>query len=105
MAAAQELPQELAHEDKGPMVLAVCIALTTVATIFVAARLYVRCRILSMMGLDDWLIILSMVSAHRSTRNGPNPLTLRTDVWLHHAWPHYSSCAGWQRASLRSALR
>ncbi|RYN92430.1 hypothetical protein AA0120_g4874 [Alternaria tenuissima] len=64
MAAAQELPPELAHEDKGPMVLAVCIALTTVATIFVAARLYVRCRILSMMGLDDWLIILSMMCGY-----------------------------------------
>jgi hypothetical protein len=62
MAALQELSQDFVQQTKGPTVLAVCISTTTVATIFVAARLFVRIRILSMISLDDWLIILSMVS-------------------------------------------
>jgi nitric oxide reductase large subunit len=62
MAALQELSQDFVQQTKGPTVLAVCISTTTVATIFVAARLYVRVKILSMISLDDWLIILSMVS-------------------------------------------
>jgi len=62
MAVPQELPEGFAQQTKGPTVLAVCISLTTVATVFVAARLYVRVKILSRLGLDDWLIIVSMVS-------------------------------------------
>lgn len=67
MTTSQKLPQDLIRQDKGPTVLAVCITLTAVATVFVAARLYVRGRILSRVGLDDWLIVLSMASASSAT--------------------------------------
>jgi hypothetical protein len=50
-----------AEDDKGPSILAICCTLTVIATFFVAARLYVRARLLAKVGLDDWLIIASMV--------------------------------------------
>lgn len=62
MSGPKVLPEHLANEDKGPTILAVCISLTALATLFVAARLYVRGKIQSHIGLDDWLMILSMAS-------------------------------------------
>lgn len=68
MAEAQvQLPPNVASQNKGPAILAICSTLTIVATFFVAARLYVRARIMSRVGLDDWLIMLSMVSAFTVT--------------------------------------
>ncbi|EUC46837.1 hypothetical protein COCMIDRAFT_35570 [Bipolaris oryzae ATCC 44560] len=64
MLVPKDLPEHLANEDKGPTILAVCIALTALATIFVAARLYVRGKIQSHIGLDDWLMILSMICGY-----------------------------------------
>ncbi|KAJ5614881.1 hypothetical protein N7528_008535 [Penicillium herquei] len=46
--------------NKGPMMMAVMWALTSVALILVAARLCVRTRILRNLGADDWLIALAM---------------------------------------------
>jgi hypothetical protein len=65
MASLTETPPGYAQESKGPTVLAVCSTLTVVATLFVAGRLYVRTKILARVGLDDWLILLSMVSGFR----------------------------------------
>ncbi|RMZ72390.1 integral membrane [Pyrenophora seminiperda CCB06] len=60
-ASSQQLLQDdKAHENKGPAILATCSSLTAVATLFVAARLYVRVSILSRVGLDDWLIVISL---------------------------------------------
>lgn len=53
-----------AQQNKGPAILAICSTLTVLASLFVAARLYVRARILSRVGLDDWLIIISMVCGY-----------------------------------------
>lgn len=61
MSTPSTVAQITAHDDKGPTVLAICSVLTAVATIFAVARVYVRGRILSRVGLDDWLIVLSMV--------------------------------------------
>jgi hypothetical protein len=63
MATPQDLAPELHHQDKGPTILAVACTLTTLSTFFVGARLYVRGKILHRIGLDDWLIILSLVGA------------------------------------------
>ncbi|KAL1959107.1 hypothetical protein VTO42DRAFT_2894 [Malbranchea cinnamomea] len=58
------LPPEVAAEDKGPRILWSMWSLTIAATVFVAARLYVRVRLLKKQGLDDYLIILSMACAY-----------------------------------------
>lgn len=47
MLVPKALPEHLANEDKGPSILAVCIALTALATILVAGRLYTRGNIQS----------------------------------------------------------
>lgn len=62
--SGQQLPPEIASQNKGPTILAICCTLTAVATIFVSARLYVRAKILSRVGLDDWLIIISMICGY-----------------------------------------
>lgn len=62
MTTEQDFPPGFAQQDKGPTILAICSTLTAVATVFVAARLYVRTTILSRVGLDDWLIVVSIVS-------------------------------------------
>ncbi|OAX82507.1 hypothetical protein ACJ72_03144 [Emergomyces africanus] len=47
-------------ENKGPLILVVVWVVTCLATIVVAARLYVRARIVRKIGQDDWLILISM---------------------------------------------
>ncbi|KAF2875905.1 hypothetical protein BDV95DRAFT_591327 [Massariosphaeria phaeospora] len=64
MTAQQEIPPHLVDQNKGPAILAICSTLTVVATCFVAARLYVRAKILSRVGLDDWLILVSMLCGY-----------------------------------------
>ena len=49
------------NSNKGPMVMAVMWALTSIALTLVAARLCIRTRILRNLGADDWLIALAMV--------------------------------------------
>ena len=49
-------------ENKGPELLAVTVPVVSISTFFVAARLYVRGRILHKFHLDDYLIIFSLVS-------------------------------------------
>jgi hypothetical protein len=99
MPPVLELPPDVARQDKGPTILAVCCTLTAVATLFVAARLYVRSKILARVGLDDWLIMLSMASS-------PSNIDLEcfcTDIFtamrLYRAWPHDSGCKVWQWTS------
>ncbi|OKL55304.1 hypothetical protein UA08_09457 [Talaromyces atroroseus] len=48
-------------QDKGPTILIVMWTTTSIATLFVAARLFTRIRILRNIGLDDYLIASSMV--------------------------------------------
>ncbi|KAF2646828.1 integral membrane protein [Massarina eburnea CBS 473.64] len=64
MSAVPEMSPDVAQEDKGPAILAICSTLTALATLFVAARLYVRVNILSRAGLDDWLIVISMICVY-----------------------------------------
>ena len=49
-------------EDKGPMIIGVCTAMTILSTIFVALRVFTRQKIMGKLHLDDWLVIPSVVS-------------------------------------------
>lgn len=51
-----------AAEDKGPAIIGVIVAVTILETLFSGARLYVRGRIMGKLHLDDYLIILAVVS-------------------------------------------
>lgn len=52
---------EYALQDRGPAIMGGMVSLTALATIFVAARLFVRVRLLRNVGLDDYLITASLV--------------------------------------------
>jgi multisubunit Na+/H+ antiporter MnhF subunit len=49
-------------QDKGPTILTVMWTTTSIAILFVIARLYIRYRIVKNPGLDDILITVSMVN-------------------------------------------
>ncbi|KAI7773404.1 hypothetical protein LA080_011059 [Diaporthe eres] len=51
----------MAAENKGPAILAACYTVEAIASFFVAARLFVRGRMMGKWQLDDWLIIISML--------------------------------------------
>lgn len=61
---SQELPPEIAAQNKGPAILATIYTVTVLSTIFTAARVFVRTKILGKLQLDDYLIILSVVSSY-----------------------------------------
>lgn len=48
-------------EDKGPAILGVMWALTMITLIIVSTRIYIRVAIVKNFGIDDWLIVVSMV--------------------------------------------
>jgi hypothetical protein len=50
-------------QNRGPTILIAMWTATSIAVMFVAARLYTRIRILRNIGLDDYLIASSMVGA------------------------------------------
>ena len=62
-AAGVALPPDIAAQDKGPAIVAACVTVIVLSTIFVAARLFVRARIIGQMFLDDYLMAVSMVHA------------------------------------------
>lgn len=49
--------------DRGPVVVAITIALLIVSTVFVTLRLISRVGIVKKVTLDDWFIVLSWVGA------------------------------------------
>lgn len=49
------------HDDKGPRILAVIWTLTGLTTLMVIARVYIRIAVLRSFGVDDYLIVISMV--------------------------------------------
>jgi hypothetical protein len=61
-SAAEPLPAYLAAEDKGPGIIATICVVTVLETLFCAARIYTRGRILGRLQLDDYLVMLSVVS-------------------------------------------
>ncbi|KAI9898884.1 hypothetical protein N3K66_005345 [Trichothecium roseum] len=66
----QELPHHTVAykaDNKGPMIIAVCLAVTIFSTIFVALRVFTRQKIMGQLHLDDWLVIPSIVFQWVST--------------------------------------
>ena len=55
--------QRAAREDvsNGPGIIAVVGTFTGISALFVAARLYVRIKLMRNLGSDDYLIVLAMV--------------------------------------------
>ena len=53
----------LDHISNYKTILGVCIALPILTTTIVAARAYTRAILLKVLGLDDWVIFFSTVSA------------------------------------------
>lgn len=49
-------------EDKGPTSLGIILSVTVLSTLFAAARIFVRGKMLGKIYLDDYLIIASVVS-------------------------------------------
>lgn len=54
---------ELKSDDKGGTMMGVMWSLTVLALLIVVTRLYTRQRLLRNLGLDDWLIVASMVTS------------------------------------------
>lgn len=59
---ADDIPPEIANANKGPSILATIITVSVLSTLFTAARLWVRGKILRQFHADDWLIVVSVVS-------------------------------------------
>lgn len=62
-----------AQEDKGTRILAVTGAMTSIAFLFVAARLYSRMISIGRMGYDDYIVIVCIVSRTPRAANPPPP--------------------------------
>jgi hypothetical protein len=60
MADVSRSPAEL--ESRGWEIVTVALVFSSLATIVVALRIYVRLHILKKFGLDDWFIVASLVS-------------------------------------------
>ena len=48
--------------NRGPSILAVSWTECAVATLFVSARMYTRISLIHNVGIDDWTILLALVS-------------------------------------------
>jgi hypothetical protein len=62
--------QEYMDENLAPAMLAVVGSLFGLAMICVLLRIYVRTMMLKTLGIDDWMIMVSMASRIRSKRQG-----------------------------------
>ncbi|KAL5365186.1 Alpha/Beta hydrolase protein [Aspergillus floccosus] len=89
-------------QDKGPTLLVVIWTLTALTTLMVAVRLFIRTKIIRNLGLDDWLIAFSMVSAtahdHINTQSTVQVLGLinvaLATLAVHHGFGKHSSTIG-----------
>ncbi|KAI0835341.1 hypothetical protein F5Y06DRAFT_276695 [Hypoxylon sp. FL0890] len=61
MSSSASLSPEIAAQDKGPSIVVVSCVVTSITTLFVAARLYVRGVIQRKLQLDDALIVISLI--------------------------------------------
>ncbi|GLB03879.1 hypothetical protein AtubIFM57258_009126 [Aspergillus tubingensis] len=59
---------EYVHQTKGPRILAVFWAMTSLAILAVAARLFIRIKVLRNPGADDWLIAASMTRTRSASQ-------------------------------------
>lgn len=66
MASPLQRPPD-GDEDRGPQFIAAAAVTTAAALIAVCLRMYVRIRIVRAVGIDDYMIIVSMVMPRIST--------------------------------------
>lgn len=63
-AQKEEWPEGYAEANKGPEILIVTITLTTIALLFVAARIYSRRISMRKLAADDYIVIFCIVRPH-----------------------------------------
>lgn len=54
-------PEPFSPESRRGDIIAVNVALLTLTTVIVALRFYTRTVVLNTLGLDDWLVLLSLI--------------------------------------------
>ncbi|TQN69525.1 hypothetical protein CSHISOI_06041 [Colletotrichum shisoi] len=75
------MSESYAAEDKGPnIILTVCV-IVGISTLFVAARLFVRIKILGQTHLDDHLTVLSLIQILTNTVQLLSYLTVGLEIW------------------------
>lgn len=74
--------------DIGWTALGPAIAFSLVATLVVALRWYTRSRLVRIIGLDDYVILLSLVS--RGHNDLARSLSDSSDPRIDTMWPHWS---------------
>lgn len=57
---------EIEAESQWPMIVAVCVVLTVAMASTVGLRLYVRIRMIKSVGIDDYVMLASMVKVYCS---------------------------------------
>jgi hypothetical protein len=57
-AAGEEVPPDV---NRGGQILAICGTLTALCLLIVVLRIWVRARIIRLVGPDDWIMIAAMV--------------------------------------------
>lgn len=55
------LPGERPDENRGPEIIATCVALTAIALVIVSLRIFVRIKFVRFLGADDYLMVLAVV--------------------------------------------
>ena len=55
---------EVSSISDWPKIIAVCVTLTTLMSFTVGLRLYVRMRMIKSVGIDDYVMLFSMVRMH-----------------------------------------
>lgn len=58
------------NANRGPELLAITWVFTVLALLVVIAKFYTKAKILRGLGLDDFLVVLSMVSINGRSRSG-----------------------------------
>lgn len=80
--SAFDFDPEWAAENKSPAIIATIVIVTVLETMFTAARLYVRGGIMKKLQLDDYIIIVAVVSlTFRSSLDIPAHLVFRRVEW------------------------
>lgn len=63
MESPTEFPPGFAEENKGPEIIIITSAMTALASIFVIGRIYSRMISIGKLGVDDYIVIGSIVGS------------------------------------------
>lgn len=62
----------MADLGHGPLIMGIVWAFTAVAIAAVGLRFYLRVKLLNLVGLDDWIMLLALVSKARASSKVQN---------------------------------